>query len=106
VGLFYCLLLDVWYFMIQSQMEYNVVQPSPNYKDQRCDRGLSQLEISCLFSCHSRNVPLTGRQPPPLSSVLYGIIYKRRSYWPHKYSSEKNQVPRELALIALSLACM
>ncbi len=25
-------------------------------------------------------------------------------YWPHKYTLEKNQVPREFALIALSLA--
>jgi hypothetical protein len=39
----------------------------------------------------------TGRQLPPLSSVLY---------WPHNYSLEKNQVPRELALIAISLACL
>jgi hypothetical protein len=27
-------------------------------------------------------------------------------YWPHNYSLEKNQVPRELALIAISLACL
>jgi hypothetical protein len=49
---------------------------------------------------------ITGRQPPPLSSVLYGIILKDVPYWPHNYYLEKNQVPRELALIAISLACL
>ncbi len=48
----------------------------------------------------------TGRHPPPLSSVLYGIISKDVHYWPHNYSLEKNQVLRELALIAISLACL
>jgi hypothetical protein len=28
------------------------------------------------------------------------------TYWPHNYSLEKNQVPREVALIAISLACL
>ncbi len=27
-------------------------------------------------------------------------------YWPHNYSLEKDQVPRELTLIAISLACL
>ncbi len=27
-------------------------------------------------------------------------------YWPHNYSLEKNQVPKELTLIAISLACL
>ncbi len=64
------------------------------------------------FCCDGRSMPpsltdrTTGRQPPPLSSVLWGIISKRRSYWPDNYSLEKNQVPRELALIAISLACL
>jgi hypothetical protein len=50
--------------------------------------------------------PYTGRQPPPLSSVLYRIILKDVPYWPHNYSLEKNQVPRELTLIAISLTCL
>ncbi len=49
-------------------------------------------------------VPATGRQPPPLYSVLYGIISKRHCKLPSNCSLEKNQVPRELALIAISLA--
>ncbi len=48
----------------------------------------------------------TVRQPPPLYSVLYGIISKRRCILPRNFSLEKNQVPRELALIAISLACL
>ncbi len=43
---------------------------------------------------------------PPLFSVLYGIISKRPSVLTHNCSLEKNQVPRELALIAISLACL
>jgi hypothetical protein len=43
------------------------------------------------------SIGTTGWQLPPLSSVLY---------WPHNYSLEKNQVPRELALIAITLACL
>ncbi len=45
-------------------------------------------------------------QLPPLSSVLYRIVLKDVPYWPHNYSLEKNQVPRELALISISLACL
>jgi hypothetical protein len=54
----------------------------------------------------SFRVPTTGRQLHPLSSVLYGIILEEVLYRPHNYSFEKNQVPRELALIAISLACL
>jgi hypothetical protein len=48
----------------------------------------------------------TGRQLRPLFSVLYRIITKRRTFWPHNYSLVKNQVPREVALTAISLACL
>ncbi len=48
----------------------------------------------------------TGRQPPPPYSVLFRIISKRRCILPHNFSLEKNQVPRELTLIAISLACL
>jgi hypothetical protein len=49
---------------------------------------------------------ITGRQPPPLYSVLYGIISRRRCVLPRNFSLEKNQVPRELTLISKSLACL
>ncbi len=54
------------------------------------------------------SVIFTGRKPPPLSSVLYGKISKRRSVLAGQLllTLEKNQVPRELALIAISLACL
>jgi hypothetical protein len=61
------------------------------------------------LSCIQRKTrgPSTGRQPPPLYSVLYGIISKRPCVLPDNFSLEKNQgVPRELALIAISLACL
>jgi hypothetical protein len=48
----------------------------------------------------------TGRQPPFLYSVLYGIIFKRHSVLQCNCSLEKNQVPRELALTAISLGCL
>jgi hypothetical protein len=48
----------------------------------------------------------TGRQLPPLSSVLYRIISERRSVLAAKILLRENQVPRELALIAISLACL
>ncbi len=46
---------------------------------------------------------------PPLFSVLYEIIPKRRcvlGLLPHNCSLEKNQVPRELKLISISPACL
>ncbi len=45
----------------------------------------------------------TGRQPPPLSSVLYGIISKRRYILAAQLLLREKS---ELALIALSLACL
>ncbi len=49
--------------------------------------------------------PLTGREAPHLYCVLYGIISKRHGV-PPNCSLEKNQVLRELALIAIPLACL
>ncbi len=46
------------------------------------------------------------RGHPTLYSVLYGIISKRRCLLPRNCSLEKNQVPRELTPIAISLACL
>ncbi len=43
----------------------------------------------------------------PLSPLFCtGQFLEDVPYWPHNYSLEKNQVPRELALIAISLACL
>ncbi len=79
---------------------------------------LTDVFKSRLFSLHflghfltilPRDVSLilpTGRQLRPLSSVLYRIILKDVTFWPHNYSLEKNQVPREGALTAISLACL
>jgi hypothetical protein len=47
--------------------------------------------------------PQVGNHP---LSTLYGIISKRRCVLPLNCSLEKNQVPRELLLIAISLACL
>jgi hypothetical protein len=71
----------------------------------------STVSICHLFATPTKPILAyhltTGRQLPPLSSVLYGIISKRRSVlWPHNDSLEINQVPRELTLIAISLACL
>jgi hypothetical protein len=46
------------------------------------------------------------RQPSPLYSFLYGIISKIRCVLPRNFSLEKYLVPGELALIAISLACL
>jgi hypothetical protein len=58
-----------------------------------------------------RLVQPTSSQPPLLwfsvllsGSTVYGIISKRRCVLPHNCSLEKNQVPKESALIAISLA--
>jgi hypothetical protein len=51
-------------------------------------------------------VSSTGRQLPPLSSVLYRIISKRRYILAAQLLLRENQVPREVALIAISLACL
>ena len=73
--------------------------PSLNTRGLACTRWTKQgLEGNCLQLGHIRQVDwaaaqhllspfsspffrvkCTGRQPPPLSSVLYRIIYKRRS---------------------------
>ncbi len=52
-----------------------------------------------------------GRKPQvgnyPLSPLFCtGQFLEDVPYWPHNYSLEKNKVPRELALIAISLACL
>jgi hypothetical protein len=38
--------------------------------------------------------------------LLLNFFILRLPYWPHNYSLEKNQVPRELTLIAISIACL
>jgi hypothetical protein len=66
----------------------------------------SRIKIYPSVKLKECMVKHTGGQPPPLSSVLSRIILKDVPYWPHNYSLEKNQVPRELTLIAISLACL
>jgi hypothetical protein len=79
--------------------------------------GVQVFQPLSHFSCQEPKhihhtlytVQSTGRQPPPLYSVLYGTGYsnsKRNYVLPRNCSVEKNQVPRELALKAISLACL
>jgi hypothetical protein len=64
--------------------------------------SLQHAEACCMY----RTLLATGIQQPPLYSVLYGIISKGRCVLPRNFSLEKNQGPRELALISKSLACL
>ncbi len=48
----------------------------------------------------------TGRQLPLSPLFCTGFFSERVLYWPHNYSLEKNQVARELTLIAIPLACL
>jgi len=48
----------------------------------------------------------TGRQLRPLSSVVYRIISKRRYILAAQLLLRDHQVPREVALAAISLACL
>ncbi len=52
-----------------------------------------------------RRAPITGRQLPPLYSVVYGIISMRHCLLPCNFSLEKIRC-LELALIAISLASL
>jgi hypothetical protein len=43
----------------------------------------------------------------PLSPLFcMGYFLTGVLYWPHNYSLQKNQLARELTLIAISLACL
>jgi hypothetical protein len=53
------------------------------------------------------SITSTGRQLPPLSSVLYRIISKRRYILAAQLLlREKSGTYREVELIAISLACL
>jgi hypothetical protein len=61
-----------------------------------------------MFFLRDPTLKILFRQPPPLYSVLYGIISKGRCILlrNRNCSLEKNQMPRESTLIAISLACL
>ena len=54
-----------------------------------------QFAYNCVI-CTLSMAPTTGRQPPPLYSVLYEIISKRRCILPRNFSLEKNKVPSNI----------
>ncbi len=56
-----------------------------------------------LYIITNWRVCSTGRQLPLSPLFCTGSFLKDVPYWPHNYSLEKNQVPRELTLIAISL---
>jgi hypothetical protein len=72
----------------------------------------TQIVFTHASKVHFRPVKLVHRGKPqvgnlPLSPLFCtGSFLKDVLYWPHNYFLEKNQVPRELTLIAISLACL
>jgi hypothetical protein len=69
---------NFFFFIFYAYNIHILPLPHPVRAFERFCNTLEQLSaIGNIISHHS--VHSTGRQPPPLSSVLHGIIYKRCS---------------------------
>ncbi len=95
-------------FLVESRQKFKSFPPCYS-------RWPLQLCLEISVSSNSRNLlqflrfsyctPQVGSHPlSPLFCT--GSFLKDLPYWPRNYSIEKNQVPRELALIAKNLACL
>ncbi len=68
-------------------------------------RRVARPRIAADLHMGGLNVPTFQTLAEGFRLNLLQRIYKRELF-PHKYSLEKNQVPREVALTAISLACL